>query len=88
MTIFSLFLALFVYKIAKNITDLGKAFHWDGPLSSETPKSVSVVVFGTLSILLFWVGAYNTLDTLPRGIAAIMEPQGFAVQMLIEGIKK
>lgn len=87
LTAFSLVLAFLAYKLAKSLTDPGMAFKWDNNWNSESPKSMTVAVLTALSVILFWIGVYHTIEILPRGLAAVAEPQGFAVQMLIEGIK-
>jgi hypothetical protein len=55
---------------------------------AETPKTVVILLMSIFTLILFWIGAENTLEMLPRGIAAVMSPEGFAVQMLIDGIKQ
>ncbi len=90
LTMFSLGLMYFTYKLAKTIEKPSKAFNWryNSDEDKDGPKSLLVVILCVISFLIFLVGIINTICSLPRGIAAVMEPQGFAVQMLIDGIKK
>lgn len=72
-----------LYKMMNDRTDIGYRH-------SESSGMVATfgTIFSVVTIFCFLISTISLADSLPRAVAAIAHPEGLAVQMIIEGLRK